>query len=228
MTTTADIKLLFSNSRGMSIPWCFADEILEGSIIGGKEQWTCLNEICDPCETWEEAASKEGYWDAWHEVLDSVVLRDDKGHVYTLYQDGDVWLIPCGEHVKWVPDEDCEVDDEDLDDDFCSDLDDVYPAVTLLGVKYDFSRVLFSVDECAYNQEYSNWLDSELTDKQLVEIDGKYYRVSAKEPEEYSGYWFEQYMYEGHYEWKIALKEEVKEVPSDFFDDKFDELLDNR
>jgi hypothetical protein len=71
-------------------------------------------------------------------------------------------------------------------------------------------------------------LDSELTDKQLVEIDGKYYRVSAKEPEDYQDYWFEQSRYEGHYEWKIALKEEVKEVPSDFFDDKFDELLDNR
>jgi hypothetical protein len=183
---------------GIHIPKVFCEKYKDCIVCDDKleEQMkeavnTCLHE--EDCD------------DAWEYIIENAVIVIEYGTQtarYRIYQDGDVWLIPCSKHVKWVPDEDCEVDDEDLDDDFCSYLDDVNPAVTLFGVKYAFSYVLFSVDECAYNQEYSNWLDSELTDKQLVEIDGKYYRVSAKEPEEYSGYWFAQDDHEGHYEWK--------------------------
>ena len=202
MANIANSEILFSDTIGISIPWCFATDILEGHVIEGKAAFQHLRSICERHDKWQEAAEAEGYWGAWHDVLDNVVLRGDKGHVYRLDQDGDVWLIPCSKHVRWVPDDDCEIDDEDLDDDFCSHLNDVNPAVTLLGVKYDFSHVLFRVDEVAYDCEFSSWLHNELTDKQLVEIDGKYYRVSAKEPEEYTDYWFAQDEHEGHYEWK--------------------------
>jgi len=33
------------------------------------------------------------YWDAWLEVIDRVYLIDSEGNKWTLWQDGDLWVI---------------------------------------------------------------------------------------------------------------------------------------
>ena len=110
MANTANSEILFSAARGTSIPWCFGTDILEAYVIEGKEAFQRLKAICERHATWQEAADEEGYWGAWHDVLMGVALRSDKGYVYRLEQDGDVFLVPHEEHITWVS------DDEELSD----------------------------------------------------------------------------------------------------------------
>ena len=57
----------------------------------------------DSAEQWailESGPDAESYWDVWTEVCDSCVVTDDKQNVkYTIYQDGDCWLVPIG--MEW-------------------------------------------------------------------------------------------------------------------------------
>lgn len=199
----ADREILFSDTRGLSIPWCFADEILETSIIEGKKEYEHLKAVCAPCKHWQEAASKEGYWDAWHDVLMNVVLKDDKGCVYTLEQDGDVFLVPHDKHIVWMPEAE-ELSDTLLDVMYKEMLNYCYEKVEICGNKYPVSRALEEVDPTAYRCGYSDWLDSEIRNKSITEHDGKYYEGEIKIPESFSAYMEDMDEYEGHFEWKAV------------------------
>lgn len=201
MTNIADRELLFSDTRGTSIPWCFATDILEGYVIEGLEQFQRLKAICESHEKWQEAAKEEGYWDAWHDVLMNVVVKDDKGHVYYLGQDGDVFLVPHYKHIVWVPDAE-ELSDRTLDEMYREMLDSCYEEVEICGNKYCVSRVLKEVDPTAYRCGFSDWLNSEISEKIITEHGGKYYDGELKIPEDFSELLEDMDEYEGHFEWK--------------------------
>jgi hypothetical protein len=202
MTNIADREILFSDSRGMSIPWCFATDILEGHVIEGLKAFQHLKAICERHEKWQEAAKEEGYWDAWHDVLNSVVVKDDKEHVYSLEQDGDVFLVPHDKHIQWVPDDE-ELSDNLLDEMYREMLDSCYEDVNVCNTyTYTTSRVLKEVDPTTYRCGYADWLDSELENKALTEHGGKYYDGELKIPENFFEFMEDMDEYEGHFEWK--------------------------
>lgn len=199
----AESQLLYSDTRGLSIPWVFATDILEGSIIEGKEEWEHLKAICDPHEQWEEASLGAEYLDAWHEVLRHVVLKDDKGHVYSLHQDGDVFLIPRSKHVKWIPDEDKVISAVALDEMYGGFLDEIHGRVKICGYEYSSSRALEEVDPTAYRCGYADWLDSQVKDESIYEHDDTYSLGDITEPDNLCD-WFlgDTQDKHGRYEWK--------------------------
>ena len=102
MANVAGREILFSDFRGLSIPWCFATEILEGHVVEGLEDFQRLKSLCERHDKWQYAEEEEGYWGAWHDVLLNVAVRDNEGHVYRLDQDGDVFLVPHEKYTQWV------------------------------------------------------------------------------------------------------------------------------
>jgi hypothetical protein len=90
MTTTKRLEpmLWLSDARGIYIPRDWANSFSELATISGIEDDTLAILRAGP--------DHEQYWEAWEEVLDRATVRDDKGNVFTVYQDGDCWLIPEG------------------------------------------------------------------------------------------------------------------------------------
>lgn len=80
-------KLYLDGNRGVYIPQNFC-EMTDLQCVEGvtQEDWdTCL---LGPDEEW--------YWEAWMNIEDNAVLTEpDTRQVFTLYQDGDLWLIPA-------------------------------------------------------------------------------------------------------------------------------------
>jgi hypothetical protein len=197
----AERGILFSDTRGCSIPWCFAQEVAETSINEGKEAYEHLKAICNTA-TWQDASEHEWYWDAWEDVLQKVVLQDDQGRVYSLQQDGDVFLVPHHKHIKWVTDKE-ELSDKELEDQYDEMLDDCYGlTVKIAGHDYRVSRALKEVDPTAHRCGFADWLDTECRAKNLFEADDKYYAEDVSEPDDY---WDDPESYEGHYEWFIPF-----------------------
>lgn len=59
-------------------------------------------------------------------------------------------------------------------DDF---LDEVYGEIEICGLQYSASNAFKSVDPIAYRCNYNDWVDSQLQDGVLEEVDGKYYEA---------------------------------------------------
>jgi hypothetical protein len=80
--------LFFADSRGIFIPQHFAQQIYRDSVTGvTDEDWQILLVGPRPDNEW--------YWEAWAAVLDNATVTDlSSGEKYSLYQDGDLWLIP--------------------------------------------------------------------------------------------------------------------------------------
>jgi hypothetical protein len=83
--------LFLSDARGVYIPRDFAnswdkEERARRVANVSNKDWAIL----------EAGPDAEGYWDAWLDVCDIAVVIDDNGVAYTVYQDGDCWLIPVG------------------------------------------------------------------------------------------------------------------------------------
>jgi hypothetical protein len=81
-------QLFLSDARGVYIPRDFATSVKRDCVSGvSEEDWATL----------EAGPDNEWYWEAWTDVLDQAVLTDPvSGVKYTVYQDGDCWLIPEG------------------------------------------------------------------------------------------------------------------------------------
>jgi hypothetical protein len=82
-----NVVLLLSDARGIMIPRDFVEQFSVEKFTGISE-WaiqTCQN------------PDNEGYWDAWDDILNNARYTED-GKEYSLYQDGDLWLI-CYEHM---------------------------------------------------------------------------------------------------------------------------------
>jgi hypothetical protein len=100
-----DTIFFLSDARGIYIPRDFANGIKPECLSGATAEDVAIlkNGPDDLC-----------YWDAWDAVLESARVTEDNGTVYTLHQDGDLWLIPVG--MEWNEDRDCYAWPEDSAD----------------------------------------------------------------------------------------------------------------
>ena len=98
--------LYLSDARGVFIPRDFANETYRDCISGFAPA------SIDEClEILKMGPEHEGYWDAWTDILDNAIVtpRDPERTAlgtprgFTLYQDGDLWLIP--QDAVWPDDE---------------------------------------------------------------------------------------------------------------------------
>jgi hypothetical protein len=92
MTKQPNMILWLSDNRGRYIPRDFALSFKNRakSIIGVSD---------DDWKTLKAGPDDEWYWEAWENVLNNAVVTDENGVKYTVYQDGDCWLIPEG--MEW-------------------------------------------------------------------------------------------------------------------------------
>lgn len=89
-STMREGSLLFcEDSSGIYIPQRFANEILRSSVLGvSPYDWQIL----------AAGPDNELYWQVWDDVMKhAIVINRKTGITYTLYQDGDLWLIPENE-----------------------------------------------------------------------------------------------------------------------------------
>lgn len=77
------IELLLDGNRGIYIPKDFVTE-MDLSQFSGISQEDI--EICS-------APDHEWYWEAWDAILQDATYTDKDGYIWTLWQDGDLWLI---------------------------------------------------------------------------------------------------------------------------------------
>lgn len=86
MTTNEKMQLLFPSTYGIYIPQHFAE------YTDGVAGWTGISD--EDREILKEGPSiyVHDFWDAWDNVLRSATYTDDAG-TWTLYQEGDLWLI---------------------------------------------------------------------------------------------------------------------------------------
>ena len=86
------VEIYADASRGQYIPKFFADSIREDCVsCVTQEQFAAL---CD-------GPDNESYWDTWESVLNNAVIRDSAGNEWTLYQDGDLFMVrkDCPDHL---------------------------------------------------------------------------------------------------------------------------------
>jgi hypothetical protein len=91
MTKQPEPLLWLNDARGIYIPRDFAKSFNDrAKAVSGvsDEDWAILE---DP--------DHEFYCETWQDVCDNAVITDPDGIKYTVYQDGDCWLIPVG--MEW-------------------------------------------------------------------------------------------------------------------------------
>ena len=87
-------QLFADSARGVYIPQHFAESVNRDFLSGVN---------ADDLATLESGPDAEWYWEAWESILDNARLTDSTGQVWTLYQDGDLWLVP----IDWCDQESC-------------------------------------------------------------------------------------------------------------------------
>ncbi len=91
MTNKPDIRLWLSEDRGRYIPRDFAKSFKDrDAAVSGvnPDDWAILE---DPDHEW--------YWEAWGDVQRDAIVTDENGNEYTVYHEGDCWLVPVG--MEW-------------------------------------------------------------------------------------------------------------------------------
>lgn len=91
------VNLILSDARGIYIPRDFLTDDCNNVAWSHCEKWG-LNESNK--DQWFDAVNpdSECYWDAWEWVLNHAKFTDERGNVYTLHQDGDLWGV-CFERM---------------------------------------------------------------------------------------------------------------------------------
>ena len=87
MKRPAEMHLFADSARGVYIPQYFA-EAVDRSIVSGIDFGDLAYLAKGP--------DLEYYWDTWQDVLDKAIIAGRDGKSYTLWQDGDLWLIENG------------------------------------------------------------------------------------------------------------------------------------
>jgi hypothetical protein len=78
------IELLISDAAGVYIPQEFATSSKTDLLRGVNPEDLAIL---------AKGPGTDAYWEAWDEVLMYFSYTDPEGHVWTLEQDGDLWLI---------------------------------------------------------------------------------------------------------------------------------------
>ena len=94
MKMPTDAELYLSDARGIYIPRDFATSIKRECVANvSPEDWEVL----------AAGPDHEFYWDTWSDVeRDAVITNPVTGRVFSLYQDGDLWLVPTD--AEWPED----------------------------------------------------------------------------------------------------------------------------
>jgi len=81
------MTLLVTDTVGIYIPKVFIEQCGEKTLKQIKEQTTAgtIESLKDPYN--------RDYWEAWGEVVERVLLTNEKGEELGLYESGDLWLI---------------------------------------------------------------------------------------------------------------------------------------
>ncbi len=90
--TKPNMLLWLSDARGVYIPRDFANSFADraGAVSGVDEDtWDIL----------DTGPDHDDYWEAWDEVLQNAIITDEHGIKYSIWQEGDCWLIPLG--MEW-------------------------------------------------------------------------------------------------------------------------------
>lgn len=82
------IRCILDSNRGVYIPKNFVDEF-DLNLFKGIEK-----EDAESCKLGPDDGE---YWEAWTSILDNAVYTDDDDIEWTLYQDGDLFLIAVDE-----------------------------------------------------------------------------------------------------------------------------------
>lgn len=102
-----EMLLWLSDSRGVYIPRDFANSFIDrAKHVAGvdDETWAIL----------ESGPDNESYWDAWAQVESDATVTDNYGQKFTIYNNGDCWLIPEG--MEYDEENDTFVWPQDQDD----------------------------------------------------------------------------------------------------------------
>jgi hypothetical protein len=83
--------ILFADElRGIYIPQHFAQSLADDAQViydHDLDDWDTIKPIL------LEGPDHDLYWDSWHSTLDNAKIHHD-GKVYSLWQDGDLWILP--------------------------------------------------------------------------------------------------------------------------------------
>ena len=86
MFNLPDTAILFASDRhGIYIPQYFAESVDRTKLSGVSDE---------DLDILLSGPDHEHYWDAWNDVEQCAILTDDNGVTYSMYQDGDLWLVP--------------------------------------------------------------------------------------------------------------------------------------
>jgi hypothetical protein len=84
------MELYADGNRGIFIPQHFARSIKREFVTGvSDEDWAIL----------DAGPDHDLYWSTWDDVLSDAVITDPAGVKWTLWQDGDLWLVKEGEEI---------------------------------------------------------------------------------------------------------------------------------
>jgi hypothetical protein len=92
-----DSFLFLDSHHGTYIPQLFIEQIRPECLSGVSDEDIAILKA---------GHDHEDYWEAWHSVLDHAIVTNVHGGIphknarFTLYQDGDLWLVP--ENAEWV------------------------------------------------------------------------------------------------------------------------------
>ncbi len=89
MSRESEWELLVPDAAGIYLP----QEFIKGYII--------LDWEVDPVDAKiiEAGPEHDDYWEAWDAIVAEARYEDDKGNVWELYQEGDLWAVP--EDYDW-------------------------------------------------------------------------------------------------------------------------------
>lgn len=86
------VELLLDGNRGIYIPQHFCEDFnldMYGLAPGDEDVAIC-----------KEGPDHEQYWDAWDSIQNKAKVTED-GHTWTLYQNGDLWLVRDDTSDEW-------------------------------------------------------------------------------------------------------------------------------
>ena len=78
-----NINLLLDSARGQYIPRDFIQGFDLTKFSGISE--SDIETLQNPDNEW--------YWESWESVLNNAEYKHEDGRIFTLHQDGDLWLI---------------------------------------------------------------------------------------------------------------------------------------